>query len=182
MISARIMALTGAISLGLSTTVQPAASAGATLRVIWFSGKFQGVMQPTTPIGSRTTSDLPYGPATSSSHSNARATRAKLAQFQTGVPTCTGLASLSGMPTSRAIAVPISSMRALSPAEILSRKAARVSTGNPAQPSKAARAASTASAASAAVPAGTVAMTSSVLESYTVKWSAERAGTHWPLM
>src|SRR6266446_2400668 len=32
-----------------------AASAGATLHVIWFSGQFHGVIMPTTPTGSRTT-------------------------------------------------------------------------------------------------------------------------------
>ena len=37
-ISARMKALSGATSLGLSTTVQPAASAGATLAAIWCSG------------------------------------------------------------------------------------------------------------------------------------------------
>ena len=36
---------------GLITTVQPAASAGATLRVIIAFGKFQGVMMPETPTG-----------------------------------------------------------------------------------------------------------------------------------
>ena len=52
--------------------MQPAASAGATFSVIWWSGKFHGVMQPTTPIGSRTSSELPtsrasngYRPASS---------------------------------------------------------------------------------------------------------------------
>ena len=34
------------------TTVQPAASAGATLRVIIAFGKFHGVMMPQTPTGS----------------------------------------------------------------------------------------------------------------------------------
>ena len=38
MISARMKALSGATSLGLSTTVQPAASAGPTLAMIWCSG------------------------------------------------------------------------------------------------------------------------------------------------
>ena len=38
MISARMNALTGATSDGLSTTVQPAASAYATLAPIWLSG------------------------------------------------------------------------------------------------------------------------------------------------
>jgi hypothetical protein len=35
--------------------VQPAASAGAALRVIMASGKFHGVMAATTPTGSRVT-------------------------------------------------------------------------------------------------------------------------------
>jgi hypothetical protein len=34
--------------------VQPTASAGPTLAAIWFSGQFQGVMKPQTPIGSLT--------------------------------------------------------------------------------------------------------------------------------
>ena len=38
MISARMNALSGATSLGLSTTVHPAASAGATFAAIWWSG------------------------------------------------------------------------------------------------------------------------------------------------
>ena len=38
-------------SLGFNTTVQPAASAGATLRAIIAIGKFQGVIAPTTPTG-----------------------------------------------------------------------------------------------------------------------------------
>ena len=45
--------LSGAISLGLSTIVQPAASAGATLHMIWFIGQFHGVISPHTPTGSR---------------------------------------------------------------------------------------------------------------------------------
>ena len=116
MISVKIMALTGAISLGFNTTVQPAAKAGATLRVIWLRGKFQGVMQPTTPIGSRTTKELP----TFSSQRKARATLAALPQLNIGPPTWIILAILIGMPTSRAMAVAISSVRALRPATILS--------------------------------------------------------------
>ena len=38
-------------SAGLITTVQPAANAGATLRVIMALGKFQGVIAATTPTG-----------------------------------------------------------------------------------------------------------------------------------
>ena len=43
----------GVSSAGLTTTVQPAASAGATLRAIIALGKFQGVMAATTPTGWR---------------------------------------------------------------------------------------------------------------------------------
>ena len=43
----------GVAGAALSTTVQPAASAGPTLaRLIWW-GKFHGVIAATTPIGSR---------------------------------------------------------------------------------------------------------------------------------
>ena len=42
----------GVNSDGLMTTVQPAASAGATLRVIMAFGKFHGVMMPQTPTAS----------------------------------------------------------------------------------------------------------------------------------
>ncbi len=59
MISAKMMASSGAISDGFSTMVQPAARAGPTLQVIWFSGQFHGVIRPTTPIGSLTISALP---------------------------------------------------------------------------------------------------------------------------
>ena len=54
MISAKMMALSGATSDGFSTIVQPAANAGATLHAIWLMGQFQGVISPQTPIGSRT--------------------------------------------------------------------------------------------------------------------------------
>ena len=53
MTSAKTVPDSGAISLGFSTIVQPAARAGATLQVIWFMGQFQGVMKPQTPTGSR---------------------------------------------------------------------------------------------------------------------------------
>ena len=50
--SASASAENGVCDAGLSTTVQPAAIAGPALRVIIASGKFHGVMQATTPIGS----------------------------------------------------------------------------------------------------------------------------------
>ena len=44
-------AQSGVSSAGLMTIVQPAASAGATLRVIMAIGKFHGAIAATTPIG-----------------------------------------------------------------------------------------------------------------------------------
>ena len=158
--------------------MHPAANAGATLRVIWLSGKFHGVMQLTTPTGSRTTKELP----TRSSHSKRRACLAALPQLNTGPPTCTMRESLMGMPTSRAIAWAISSARALRPSTTLSIKAQRVSSGVCDQASKAARAANTACSASSALPWGTVAITSSVVESCTANVWVEWALTHCPLM
>ncbi|SGP04351.1 Uncharacterised protein [Mycobacterium tuberculosis] len=47
--------MSGVCSAGLATIVQPAASAGATLRVIIAAGKFQGVIAAVTPTGCRNT-------------------------------------------------------------------------------------------------------------------------------
>ena len=52
-ISAKRTAVSGVSSAGLRTTVLPAASAGASFHDAIASGKFQGVISPTTPIGSR---------------------------------------------------------------------------------------------------------------------------------
>jgi hypothetical protein len=49
--SARASAESGVSGAGFTTTVQPAARAGAILRVIMATGKFHGVMAPTTPTG-----------------------------------------------------------------------------------------------------------------------------------
>ena len=43
----------GECSDGLTTNVQPAASAGASFQLISISGEFHGVIAPTTPTGSR---------------------------------------------------------------------------------------------------------------------------------
>ena len=44
-------AVSGVVSAGLSTTVFPAASAGATFQASISSGKFQGMTWPATPSG-----------------------------------------------------------------------------------------------------------------------------------
>ena len=55
-------AVSGVSSAGFSTTVFPAASAGATFHEAIASGKFQGTIRPTTPSGSRNVMSTP--PAT----------------------------------------------------------------------------------------------------------------------
>ena len=67
-------ASSGVHGCGLSTTVHPAARAGATLTTLSMKGKLNGVMAPTTPTGSRTSAvpDIPLGPpvgAPASTHS-----------------------------------------------------------------------------------------------------------------
>ena len=51
-ISAKASALSGVNSAGLSTTVLPAASAGAIFQASISSGKFQGMIWPQTPTAS----------------------------------------------------------------------------------------------------------------------------------
>ena len=50
--SMNAMIETGVCSAGLSTTQLPAASAGASFHTAISSGKFQGMICPTTPSGS----------------------------------------------------------------------------------------------------------------------------------
>jgi hypothetical protein len=52
-IAASSSAVSGVCSAGFSTTVFPQASAGATFQAAMSSGKFHGMMAPTTPTGSR---------------------------------------------------------------------------------------------------------------------------------
>jgi len=47
------MAESGVCSAGLSTMVHPAANAGANFHAAIIKGKFQGMIWPTTPTGSR---------------------------------------------------------------------------------------------------------------------------------
>ena len=51
-ISASTRMLSGVCSAGFSTTQLPAASAGASFQTAISSGKFQGMIWPTTPSGS----------------------------------------------------------------------------------------------------------------------------------
>ena len=57
--SAKAFALSGVSAAGLSTTVQPASSAGPSLLTARNSGTFHATIAPTTPIGSRWTMVCP---------------------------------------------------------------------------------------------------------------------------
>ena len=59
--SARRSAVSGVSSAGLSTTVLPAASAGAKPQLAIGIGKFHGTMTPTTPSGSWNVTSIPPG-------------------------------------------------------------------------------------------------------------------------
>ena len=68
--SASRSAVSGVSSAGLSTTVLPAASAGANPHPAIGMGKFHGTMIPTTPSGSRNVTSMP--PATGIWRPNSR--------------------------------------------------------------------------------------------------------------
>ena len=68
--SASRIAVSGVISAGLSTTVLPAASAGANPQPAIGIGKFQGTITDTTPSGSRNVMSTP--PATGICRPNSR--------------------------------------------------------------------------------------------------------------
>ena len=159
MISASRPAVSGAISLGLSTTVLPATSAGATLATICCNGKFHGVIAATTPSGSRTIVELPTVTGSSAPASISASTPSVMPM---GLGTWTFVANTIGVPTSAVIVAASSSARALRPSLIRRTAATRSASGVADQPGNAAAAARTAASASASVPAGTDAMTSSV--------------------
>mmetsp|Transcript_19123 Transcript_19123/g.54311 ORF Transcript_19123/g.54311 Transcript_19123/m.54311 type:complete len:219 (-) Transcript_19123:57-713(-) len=55
------IAVSGVNSLGFTMAVHPAASAGATLRVIIAAGKFHGVIKPVTPTACWVAISCPFG-------------------------------------------------------------------------------------------------------------------------
>ena len=94
----------GANSLGLSTMVQPAAMAGATLHMTWFMGQFQGVIRAQTPAASRRISDWPAV----SSNGNSRAMPRAVFKWARPMGACTLLAREMGAPISWLMASAIS--------------------------------------------------------------------------
>ena len=60
--SPSLIVVSGVSSAGLITIVLPVASAGPIFQLAMLSGKFHGVIRPTTPSGSRNVMSMP--PAT----------------------------------------------------------------------------------------------------------------------
>ena len=135
-------------------------------------------MAPTTPTGSRTTSEFPI----SSSQGNDSAALAASAKAPAGSPTWTPPERVIGMPTSCEMMVAISSVRAARASPMRTRVLARSSREVADQAGKAAAAAWTALSTSSTVPSGMVAMTSSVVESMTSRVPVPVEGTQLPLM
>lgn len=116
------------------------------------------MIAPTTPIGSRTTSEF----AISSVQGKSATTETVASAAITGRPAWPMRAKEIGAPMSALIVAAISSERAWSPAAMRRTTAARSAGSVAAQAGNAAVAAATAWSTSSAVPAGTVAMTASV--------------------
>ena len=135
-------------------------------------------MQPTTPTGSRTTSELP----TCSSNWKPSTSCAFTAKLPCGRPTWMSVDSILGMPTSSLTMFATSSARALRPSLMRVRNLARSCTDVCDQAGNAAFAAFTARSTSVASPAGIVAMTSSVVELMTSSVSLPEGATQAPSM
>ncbi len=136
------------------------------------------MIAPTTPIGSRTTTELP----TCCSQVKSAATWAIEPKDATGSPTCTNWDRVSGIPTSWAIRSATASIRSPRTVLTLVSRSVRSVTGVADQDGKAAAAAATARSMSSVVPSGTVPMTSSVAESITSRVPEPVEGTHAPPM
>ena len=172
-------AVRGVSSAGLMTTVQPAAKAGATLRVIMANGKFQGVMAAHTPMGCLMTVRRRVlsnwgrvSPLTRLASSAYHST--KLAPYITSP-----LASAKGLPCSAVMMRPKSSTLAISRSYHLRSKMLRSLLVLPRQAGRAALAAAMAASASLAPKLATSASLMPVAGSLTSNRLLPL--THWPL-
>ena len=152
--SASRLAVSGAHSGGLATTVFPAASAGAIRQVASMSGAFHGVITAVTPAGAQETCsrwpEISRPPPSSSPSQSAK--KRKLCATR-GITLRRW--ERSSAPLSRVSTCDRSSIRRSMPSAIACRTAARSGGGVRDQPSNASRAARTAAATSASPPRAT---------------------------
>ena len=95
-------AVIGVTSLGFATTVLPAASAGAIFQVNKYSGKFQGEIHPTTPMGCRSVKFIVLSPILScASLENCVMACAKNLKLLDALGISTDFAKLNGFPLSK---------------------------------------------------------------------------------
>ncbi len=156
------MAENGVWLAGFSTTGHPAAMAGASLWATRLSGKLNGLMAPTTPIGRRSVKpSLPSPAADASSGTISPASLRASAAENWNVLTARSASTravLIGLAASSAIVRPNCSVRSARRAAARSRISARFHAGS-GRSCSAALAVATARSTSAAAQAGTAPMT-----------------------
>ena len=108
-ISANHSASNGVSGAGLTTTVQPAISAGISFGMIRFCGTFHGTMMPTTPTGARRRCTSPSTPWRRSAHGKSRATARVRCIIETAAAAWPSRLKLRGEPISSVIRSAISS-------------------------------------------------------------------------
>ena len=127
--SARRSAESGVADAGFSTTAQPAASAGATLCATRLSGKLNGEIAPTTPIGTRIVKasfPSPAGDASIGKVSPVSVRAATAANVYVDTARCASTrAAFIGLPASALIVRAASSCRSASRRATVSRIRAR---------------------------------------------------------
>ena len=175
--SASRLAVSGAHSGGLATTVFPAASAGAIRQVASISGAFHGVMTAVTPDGAQDTSSrcprMSRSPPSSSPSQSAKNRKFCAARGIT-LRRC----ERSSAPLSAVSTAASSAARASMPSAIACSTAARSFGGVADQPPNAWPAARTAAATSASPPRATSASGCSSMGDRSVKAPADSA--RWP--
>ena len=165
--------------------MQPASSAGPTLCEMSWSGAFQGMMAPTTPTGSRTSSPNPPPIDGCASSSNGKVSAS--AAYDSMAPAhiiAAYCATRCVVPDSRGHSSAIPSLRSWTAAPRARRYPARSACVMAGQgpSSNAARAAPTARDMSSARAAATLKKSSSVPASMTSIVASDDGATHWPPM
>ena len=175
---ANSIALTAEYSLGFSTIVQPAASAGAIFTTIWLIGQFQGVIRPQTPIGSRRIRVVPR------SSSKAKRSITAMSALRCAGPraACPLRAKPMGEPISCRIVSAKVSNRSSNSARIRRSSATRAAGAVSEKAGKAARAARTARSTSSALPSARVPNAVSVAGSISGNGRAATGSTQAPSM
>ncbi len=173
-------AVSGVSEAGLSTTVQPAASAGPILRVAIAAGKFHGVTSTETPTGCRMTRILFAPEGACISTPSIRTASSAYQRKNSAAYAASARASRSALPFSAAISRARDSAWEVISSKVRRRHSARCRGGVAAQPGSAPEAAPTASSASSTVPSATSASASSVAGSMTGSVPPPRPPVHSP--